>query len=157
MQRPFIALRLSFACFHFPLPYLFEETARLLPWDRSGIIYTEPFKWTDGRLFEFLWRFNDLSAVDRGYDTTVPLADDDGAELALPKLRTYSKFENVRKEHLHRILVWDDCSLDDCPRRYITPSANWATEALIGRATFGYKRKGAFIANCVRLMSGTLR
>ena len=129
--------RSQFRVFSFSVA-VFEETARLLRWDRSGVIYTESFKWADGRLFEFFWRFNHLSAVDRGYDTTISLADDDEAELALPKLRTYPKFENVRKEHLHRILVWDDCSSDDGPRRYITPSAKWATEALIGRATFGY-------------------
>jgi len=129
--------RSQFRVFSFSVA-VFEETARLLRWDRSGIIYTESFKWADGRLFENLWRFNDLSVVDRGYDTTVSLADDDEAELALPKLRTYPKFENVRKGHLHRILVWDDRSPDDGPRRYITPSAKWATETLIGRATFGY-------------------
>ena len=129
--------RSQFRVFSFSVA-VFEESARLLRWGRSGVIYTEPFKWADGRLFEFFWRFNHLSAVDRGYDTTVSLADDGEAELALPKLRTYLKFENVRKEHLHRILVWDDCSSDDGPRRYITPNAKWATEALIGRATFGY-------------------
>jgi len=129
--------RSQFRVFSFSI-VVFEETARLLRWDRSGIIYTESFKWTDGRLFEFLWRFNHLSAVDRGYDTTVSSADDNEAELALPKLRTYPKFEYVRKEHLHTILVWDDRSPDDGPRPYITPSAKWASEALIGRATFGY-------------------
>ena len=85
-----------------------------------------------------MWRFNHLSAVDRGHDTSVSLAGHDEAELALPKLRTYPKFENVRKEHLHRILVWDYLSPDDAPRRYITPSAKWTTKALIGRVTSGY-------------------
>jgi hypothetical protein len=102
------------------------------------VIYTEPFKWADGELFEFLWRFNHLSIVDRGRDTSVCSAEDDEAELALPKLRTYPKFEDLNKSHLHRILVWDDCAPDEKPKRYIAPSAKWATEALIGRATFGY-------------------
>ena len=129
--------RSQFRIFSFSVA-VFEETARLFRWDRSGIIYTESFPWADGRLFEFLWRFNHLSAVDRGYDTTVSLADDNEAELALARLRTYSKFDKLQKEHLHRILVWDDLFPDDGPRRYITPSAKWATESLIGRATFGY-------------------
>ena len=91
--------RSQFRVFTFSIA-VFEETVRLLRWDRSGVIYTEPFKWADGRLFENLWRFNHLSAVDRGYDTraTVSSADEDEAELALPKLRTYSRFENVQKE-----------------------------------------------------------
>ena len=127
--------RYQFRIFSFSVAR-FEDTVRLLRWDRGGVIYTEPFEWADEGLFEFLWRFDHLSAVDRGYDTTVCPAEDDEAEAALPKLRAY--FKNVRKEHLHRILVWDDHALDDMPRRYITPSAKWATDALIGRATFGY-------------------
>jgi hypothetical protein len=129
--------RSQFRVFSFSVA-VFEDTFRLLRWDRSGIIYTAASNLADGYLFEFLWRFNHLSPVDRGYDATVSSADNDEAELALPKLRTYPKFENVQKENLHMILVWDDRSLNDGPRRYITPSAKWATTALIGRATFGY-------------------
>jgi hypothetical protein len=117
---------------------MFQDTARLLRWDRSGVIYTEPFKWADGSLFEFLWRFNHLSVIDRGYDTTVCSAEDDEAEAALPKLRDHFKVRTLDKEHLHNILAWDDRGLDNKPRSYITPSAKWVTDALIGRATFGY-------------------
>jgi len=129
--------RSQFRVFSFSVVVV-EDTFRLLRWDRSGIIYTGPSDLTDGNLFEFLWRFNHLSPVDRGHDPTVYPADDNDAKLALPKLRTYPKFEYVQTEHLHTILVWDDRSPDDGPRRYITPSVRWATEALIGRATFGY-------------------
>jgi len=129
--------RSQFRAFSFSVAII-EDTFRLLRWDRSGIIYTAPSNLADGYLSEFLWRFNHLFPADRGYDATVSPADSDDAELALPKLRTYPKFENVQKENLHRILVWDDRSPNDAPRRYITPSAKWATEALIGRATFGY-------------------
>ena len=129
--------RSQFRVFSFSVAVI-EDTFRLLRWDRSGIIYTAPSNLADGYLFEFLWRFNHLSPVDRGYDATVSSADNDEAELALSKLRTYPKFENVQKENLHMILVWDDRSLNDGPRRYITPSAKWATTALVGRATFGY-------------------
>ena len=69
---------------------------------------------------------------------TVSPAEDDEAEVALPKLRTYPKFENVQKDHRHRILVWDDRAPNEEARRHITPSAKWTTEALIRRATFGY-------------------
>lgn len=117
---------------------LFEDTARLVRWDRGGAIYTEAFKWADGDLFEFLWRFNHLSLTDRGYDNTVWSAEDDEAEAALPTLRTHPGFEDVRREHLHRIHVWDDHALDDAPRYYITPSPKWASDSLFGRATFGY-------------------
>ena len=129
--------RSQFRVFSFSI-VIFGDTGGFLRWDRSGVIYTAPFKWAKGNLFEFLWRFNHLSAVDRGHDTTVVPAEVDEAEVALPKLRTYPKFENVQKDHLHRILVWNDRAPNEEPRRYITPSAKWATEALIGRATFGY-------------------
>jgi len=127
----------QFRVFSFSVAVI-EDMFCLLRWDRSGIVYTAPSNLADGYLFEFLWRFNHLSPADHGYDPTICPAGDDKAELALPKLRTYPKFENVRKEHLHRILVWDDCCSDDGPRHYITPSMKWATEALIGRATFGF-------------------
>jgi Fungal protein kinase len=129
--------RSQFRIFSFSIA-LFGDTGRLLRWDRSGAIYTAPFKWADGDLFEFLWRFSHLSPVDRGHDTTITPAEDNEAVMALPKLRTYPKFENVQRDNLHRILVWDDRAPNEEPRRYITPSAKWATEALIGRATFGY-------------------
>lgn len=89
---------------------LFGENARLLRWDHSGAIYTAAFPWKDGSLFEFLWRFNHLSAIDRGHDLTVSSADDGEAELALPKLKTRLNFGDLKKEHLHQILVWDDCA-----------------------------------------------
>jgi len=129
--------RSQFRLFSFSIA-LFGENARLLRWDRGGVIYTAPFPWKDGNLFEFLWRFNHLSGIDRGHDVTVSSADDDEAELALPMLKTRPNFEDLKKEHLHRILVWDDCARTEGPRRYITPSARWTTEALIGRATYGY-------------------
>ena len=129
--------RSQFRLFSFSIA-LFGENARLLRWDRSGVVYTAPFPWKDGNLFEFLWRFNHLSGIDRGHDVTVSSADDDEAELALQKLKTYLNLEALNKEHLHRILVWDDCARTEGPRRYITPSARWTTEALIGRATYGY-------------------
>ncbi|KAI0247322.1 hypothetical protein BJV78DRAFT_1246563, partial [Lactifluus subvellereus] len=114
--------RSQFRVFSFSIA-LFGDTGRLLRWDRSGVIYTEPFRLADGDLLEFLWRFNHLSAVDRGHDTTVS--------------STYPKFENLQKGHLHKILVWDDRAPDENPKCYITPSAKWATGALIG-ATFRY-------------------
>jgi len=129
--------RSQFRIFSFSV-VTFEDNVRLLRWDRSGVIYTEAFELADGHLSEFLWRFNCLSAVDRGYDSTVSLVDNDEAEAALPKLRSYPTFENVRKGHLHRVLVWDDLSPDDRPRRYIAPRPIWVTDALIGRAIFGY-------------------
>jgi hypothetical protein len=104
------------------------------------VIYTESFNWAiePDTLFEFFWRLNFLSDVDRGYDTTVTLVEDDEAVAALSKLKTYNGLENVQTKDLHKILVHDDHAFDGQPRYYVTPSAVWYTEALFGRSTFGY-------------------
>jgi hypothetical protein len=121
---------------------LFGDTGRLLRWDRSGVIYTEPFEWKDqpDTLFEFIWRLNFLSAVECGYDTTVTsvLVDDDETEAAFSTLRTYEGLKNIEKTNLFRFRVYDDRAPDRQPRCYITPGAVWHTDALFGRSTFGY-------------------
>ncbi|KAH9953895.1 hypothetical protein BC827DRAFT_1379725 [Russula dissimulans] len=119
---------------------LFGDSGRLLRWDRSGIIYSESFNWADqpDTLFEFFWRLNFLSDVDRGYDTTVTSVTDDEVEVALNKLKTYEGLENVQAADLHQFLVHDDHSTDGRPGRYIAPSPIWDTKALFGRSTFGY-------------------
>jgi hypothetical protein len=96
--------RSQFRAFSFSIAF-FGDTCRLLRWDRSGVIYTEPFDWAADKLFEFLWRFNHLSAVDRGHDTTISSVEDAVAEVPLAKLRTYPRFENLKRDHLHKILV----------------------------------------------------
>ncbi|KAH9051847.1 hypothetical protein EDB87DRAFT_1836142 [Lactarius vividus] len=110
---------------------LFGETGCLLRWDRSGVVYTEPFNWSTqpSTLFGFLWRLNFLSDVKCGCDTTVTSVGDDEADAALSKLRTYQGLENVAKADLHKFLVRDDCILTGRIKYYITPSADfWRTE-----------------------------
>ncbi|KAH9017119.1 hypothetical protein EDB83DRAFT_2679871 [Lactarius deliciosus] len=131
--------RSQFRVFSFSV-VLFGNTGRLLRWDRSGVIYTEPFNWSTqpDTLFEFLWRLNFLSDVKRGYDTTVTSVADDEAEAALPRLRTYEGLENVAKADLHKFLVRDDHTLNGQIKYFIAPSAVWDSESLFGRSTFGY-------------------
>lgn len=131
--------RSQFRVFSFAV-VLFGDSGRLLRWDRSGVIYTDSFNWATqpNTLFEFFWRLNFLSDVDRGYDTTVTSVEDDEAEAALPKLRTYKGLEDVQSTDLHKFLVHDDRAADGQLSCYITPSAIWHTESLFGRSTFGY-------------------
>jgi hypothetical protein len=81
--------RSQFRVFSFSIA-LYGDTGRLLRWD------------PDVDIFEFLWRFNHLLPVDRVPDATVTSAEDDEIMMALPKLRTYPKFQHVQKDHLHR-------------------------------------------------------
>jgi len=131
--------RSQFRIFSFAV-VLFGDTGRLLRWDRGGVIYTESFNWTNqpDTLFEFFWRLNFLSDVDRGYDTTVTSVAGVEAEDALSKLRTYDGLENIQSTDLLKFLVRDDRDTDNPLRFYIAPAAIWHTESLFGRSTFGY-------------------
>ncbi|KAH9992537.1 hypothetical protein BJV74DRAFT_884660 [Russula compacta] len=144
--------RSQFRVFSFAI-VLFGDKGRLLRWDRSGVVYSESFDWTKepDTLFEFLWRLNFLSDVDRGYDTTVTSVGDDEAEAALSKLRTYKGLENVQRSDLHKILVHDDHATDGELRCYVTPSAIWHTDSLFGRSTFGYIAYDVATSNLVYL------
>ncbi|KAI0295342.1 hypothetical protein B0F90DRAFT_1927599, partial [Multifurca ochricompacta] len=97
----------------------------------------------------FFWRFNFLSDVDRGFDTTVTSVPDDEAEAAICKLKTYEGLEKVRKADLHKLLVRDDHAIDGELRSFITPGAVWYTESLFGRSTFGYIAYEVASANLV--------
>ncbi|KAI0273371.1 hypothetical protein BC834DRAFT_205318 [Gloeopeniophorella convolvens] len=79
--------RLQFRIFSFSIA-LFGDTGRLFRWDRSGVVYTQPFEWKKQpeTLFEFFWRFNHLSPAERGHDPTVLPATADEINRALPKL-----------------------------------------------------------------------
>ncbi len=73
--------------------------------------------------FEFLWRLNHLSDVDRGYDTTVTSVVDDEANAALPKLRGYPGLEKQEDRHLHEFLLRDDGTPKGRVTYYITSCA----------------------------------
>ncbi|KAI0027883.1 hypothetical protein K488DRAFT_24691, partial [Vararia minispora EC-137] len=47
------------------------SAARLLRWDRAGVIVTELIPIDDPKLAEFFWRFNLLSPEQRGHDPSV--------------------------------------------------------------------------------------
>src|SRR6266404_784025 len=116
--------RSQFRVFSFSV-VLFGKIGHLLRWDRSGIIFTEPFNLYEQQetLFEFLWRLNHLPDVDHGYDTTVTSVADDEAKAALP---------------LHKFLVRDDSTPKGRVKYYITSGAIWCSESLFGRSTVEY-------------------
>ncbi|KAI0296722.1 hypothetical protein B0F90DRAFT_1014740 [Multifurca ochricompacta] len=129
---------LNFASFRFLSIFLVKMAASFNV--IAAELYTQNHS-TGLPLLEFFQRYNFLSEVDRGYDTTVtPVSDE--ADVALSKLKTYQRLEKVKKSELHKFLVRDDdnaaTTADGELRYYITPNAVWYTEALFGRSTFGY-------------------
>ncbi|KAJ8489035.1 hypothetical protein ONZ45_g13731 [Pleurotus djamor] len=61
---------------HIFMLFVFHPYARLIRWDRSGIIITEKFSYVDNcsPMVDFLWRFSQVSEAQRGCDTAVTLA-----------------------------------------------------------------------------------
>ena len=61
---------------------LFGEMARIVRWDRSGVIATEKFNYRDEpiKLARFFWRLCQMSAAQRGHDPTVSEVYHDSAE-----------------------------------------------------------------------------
>ncbi|KAI0273361.1 hypothetical protein BC834DRAFT_965905 [Gloeopeniophorella convolvens] len=118
----------------------FGSICRLFRWDRSGVVYSEPFLYRNEpeALLEFLWRFNFLSPADRGRDTTVLPVGEDDAERALVALKGHHGLEKTVKADLRKFLVRGDGADSNDLRYYIAPRASWSTDALWGRGTFGY-------------------
>ena len=122
------------------------------------MVYTAPFPWKDGNLSSSY--VPPSFCINRGHDVTISSADDDEAELALPKLKTRSNFGGLGDfaESTATLLFWDDYARTEGLRRYITPSAIRTTETLIGRVTYGYIAPD--VGNClferllVRRLSG---
>ncbi|KZV75755.1 hypothetical protein PENSPDRAFT_570787, partial [Peniophora sp. CONT] len=65
---------------------LMPNLARLIRFDHSGIVYSELFPWrTSSDLVNFLMRFKNMSASERGYDTSVTSISYDSAEVVRAK------------------------------------------------------------------------
>jgi len=78
-----------------------------------GPDWGDSFNWASqpDTLFEFFWRLNFLSDVDRGYDNTITSVGEEEAEVALSRLRTYKGLENVQSTDL-KLLVHDNRDVD---------------------------------------------
>ena len=84
----------QFRTFFFSLEiYQKSDTARLLRWDRSGVIVTEAFSYIDhpDYLVHFLQRFDQLTPAERGWDPTVQPATYAEAQLLNDAVIDYLK------------------------------------------------------------------
>ncbi|OBZ71157.1 hypothetical protein A0H81_08678 [Grifola frondosa] len=128
--------------------------ARLIRWDRSGAIVTESFDIREhpGHLCEFLWRFSQVSDVERGYDPTVGPAGEGEERLFREAITTYVKLQldveedelrQAVREHYKRgavsaihVTVKDDDGYHN--RRFIVSRPMMSPLWLVGRGTRGY-------------------
>ncbi|KAA1467234.1 hypothetical protein DENSPDRAFT_832229 [Dentipellis sp. KUC8613] len=121
----------QFRCFCFSVCIINECDARLLRWDRSGVVVTERFNFTgeDSPLADFLWRFNHLNGVQRGYDLTVTPASDEETRLAQDDF-------DMKDGNIHKVQVHNDADGGD---QYFLIAAPAEYRVVVtGRASFGY-------------------
>ena len=81
------------------------DYARLLRWDRSGVIVTRKIALNDKNLAEFFWRFCHLALGERGWDTT----------MTRPLDNTEVEEARVKLSEAKGVLGNDN---DDLPHRY---------------------------------------
>ncbi|KAF8634183.1 hypothetical protein AX17_004274 [Amanita inopinata Kibby_2008] len=100
--------------------------ARLLRWDRSGVVVTEEIPVKNSALAEFLWCFSHLSDLERGWDTCVTKPSQELMDQAKAKLGESSEYWHV--------------SLGAGRGSYVVGQAKFAaTHSPFGRATRFYE------------------
>ncbi|KAK0217056.1 hypothetical protein IW262DRAFT_1438759 [Armillaria fumosa] len=112
--------------------FICADKAKLLRWDRSGVIVTRAFPYNSGDstyLQEFFWRLSHADDTTCGWDTTVTEPTPDEAALARHNL------DIDQSEALYKFTVYDDTDLDAEPSYFIAgrPFENHAYST--GRAT----------------------
>ncbi|KAI0767096.1 hypothetical protein C8Q74DRAFT_1369944 [Fomes fomentarius] len=138
---------------HFSIIF-FGTMARIIRWDRSGIIFTEKFnyKQNSALLGRFLWRFARLSRDKRGHDpTAVPvLKDSDEYNLMVHRAKTPREVKVVEGvtavvgEHARHLFessldknsTWWKLKIGD--REFLVGAPHFIDSGLAGRATRGY-------------------
>ncbi|TFY69131.1 hypothetical protein EVG20_g3283 [Dentipellis fragilis] len=121
----------QFRCFCFSICIINETDARLMRWDRSGVIVTERFNFTqeDSPLADFLWRFNHLNGVQRGFDLSVTPASDEETRLARDDF-------DMKDGNIHKVLVRNDA--DGVNHYFLIAAPAEYRLVVTGRASFGY-------------------
>ncbi|KAH9889416.1 hypothetical protein C8Q73DRAFT_793613 [Cubamyces lactineus] len=84
---------------HFML-IMFGKNARILRWDRSGVVVTEPFDYVENpdMLGLFIWRFGRMSPEQRGHDPTATRISADSEQFRLMVERAVNPAVKVANE-----------------------------------------------------------
>ncbi|KAJ8508114.1 hypothetical protein ONZ45_g9571 [Pleurotus djamor] len=80
--------------------FVFHPYARLIRWDRSGIIASQRFDYVQdcSPLVDFFWRYSQLTSAQRGYDPTVKLANKAETKHAHKYLAEWAPRDGVHRD-----------------------------------------------------------
>jgi hypothetical protein len=141
---------------------LFRETARIMRWDRSGVIVSERIPLDEPQLTEFFWRFSNASPTERGHDPTVTPFE------FTTKLTKTFLFEQLQfAADLGDVKVQDvnffEVLLPREKKRYVIGKATYlGVSSLASRATRSFKawclttKTPVFLKDTWRVLSGSL-
>ncbi|EFI27583.1 other/FunK1 protein kinase [Coprinopsis cinerea okayama7 len=133
---------------HFSI-LIFGTKARIVRWDRAGLLFTNAFDYFDEpqKLGEFLWRYAQMDSVDRGHDPTVTrvVAKGDEDTLMDTRAKVSRKVEKVVVDDEIRKL-FDETVSTHGPRhilrvqgkKFLVGKPHTYTTVLAGRGTRGY-------------------
>ncbi|KAJ8523315.1 hypothetical protein ONZ45_g145 [Pleurotus djamor] len=121
---------------HIFMLFVFHPYARLIRWDRSGIIITEKFSYVDNCLFmvDFFWCFSQVSEAQRGCDMTVTLASKEEATHTRKYLFAWAPLDGVCRD-IYKISVPSEGSETRC---FLAWNALAEPSSLFGRGTKGW-------------------
>ena len=146
---------------------LFTKSARLMRWDRAGLIVSEPIALDKPELAQFFWRFNNANAKDRGYDSTVTpfkFTKDFTKEFLFDQLQFAADLTEVKEKVKVEDVNFFEVSLPRTNNRYVIGKAIFlGVASLASRATRSYKawclttKKAVFLKDTWRIVSGSQR
>ena len=141
---------------------LFRQTARIMRWDRAGVIVSERISLDTPTLATFFWRFSNANATERGHDPTVTpfiFTKDLTKEFLFNQLQFAADRGNVKIDHVNFFEVL----LPRENNRYVIGKATYlGVSSLASRATRSFKawclttHKPVFLKDTWRIVSRSL-
>jgi hypothetical protein len=142
---------------------LFRKSARLMRWDRAGVIVSERIRLDKSVLARFFWRFSNANPMERGHDPTVTpfkFTKDLTKEFLFNQLQFAADLGNVKVE----VVNFFEMLLPRENNRYVIGKATYRGVASIAsRATRSFKawclttKRPVFLKDTWRILSDSLR
>ena len=144
---------------------LFHKSARIMRWDRAGVIVSERIPLDKSELAQFFWRFSNADAMERGHDPTVTpfkFTNDLTKDFLFDKLQFATDIDDVKMEDVNFFEV-----LLGVPRennRYVIGKTTYpGVASLASRATRSFKawclttQKPVFLKDTWHILSRSLK